>query len=66
MKTIEVSGIWLRGAGTDHVQVLAEVDGEWRVVIPPERIHADGTIQTISHIVEPDGIAKAPVAQDIK
>lgn len=55
--TVEVSGIMLRqvvnpkGVGSvPKLQVLAEVDGEWRIVI--EGL-ADGPI---SHIVETGGI----------
>jgi hypothetical protein len=61
-ETIAVGGIWLRGCGPEHVEVLAEVDGEWRVVIPSEHIEAGHQVQTVSHIAEPSGIAKAPVA----
>ena len=57
----KIGGIWLRGCGPEHVEVLAEVDGEWRVVIPSQHIQP-GEAQTLSHIVEPGGIEKAPLA----
>ncbi len=52
---IEARGaIWLRTIG-ERVQVLVERDGAWRLVI--DEYH-DGPI---SHIVEPEGIANAPL-----
>ena len=51
---IGVKGIWLRRIG-DEVQVLAEGEDGWRLVIT-ERI--DGYF---SHIAEPSGIASAPL-----
>ncbi len=51
---IGVKGIWLRRIG-DEVQVLAEGEGGWRIVIT-EAI--DGQF---SHIVETSGIASAPL-----
>lgn len=50
---MKVSGIWLRRMGED-VQVLAEIDGEWKLVITEAH---DGMF---SHIVEEAGMAKAP------
>ncbi|BCM89069.1 hypothetical protein IAD21_00912 [Abditibacteriota bacterium] len=58
---IQVSGIWLRGVGTDSVEVLAEIEGEWRVVIPPQNVDSQGQMQTVSHCVHPAGMEKAPV-----
>lgn len=56
---VPVMGIWLRKS-PDHyagrIEVLAEVDGEWRQVIAYPNPH-DGPI---SHIVEPAGIRSAP------
>jgi len=54
---VSVSGIWLRG-GENSMQVLAEVDGRWRVVIEEYvPLHGnDGAVWPISHIVEPSGI----------
>ncbi len=50
---IAVSGIWLRdGAEPGEIEVLAEVDGQWRTVIR-QRVEPDGIT---SHIVEPLGI----------
>jgi hypothetical protein len=51
---VGVRGIWLRKIG-DQVQVLAEGDDGWHLVIE-ER--ADGNY---SHIVEPPGIIAAPL-----
>jgi hypothetical protein len=50
---VPVTGVWLRRVG-DYAEVLAEVDGEWRLII---KEHVDGHF---SHIVEPSGIHKAP------
>lgn len=52
-RAISVNGIWMRRRGLT-VQLLAEVDGEWRLIATE---HMDGAF---SHIVEPDGIANAP------
>ena len=52
MADIAVQGIWLRSIG-DTLEVLAQVDGEWCVVITE---HRNGPM---SHIVEPRGIAAA-------
>lgn len=50
----KVTGIWLRRMD-EEVQVLAEIDGEWKLVIEE---HHEGMF---SHIVEEAGMAKAPV-----
>lgn len=58
---VAVRGIWLRKLG-DQIQVLAEVDDGWRLVIEE---HEDGPF---SHIVEPAGIKNSPldlVAKDV-
>jgi hypothetical protein len=61
MKTeIAVGGIWLRGCGPEHIEVLAEVNGEWRVVIPSQHIETGHEAQTVSHCVHPSGIANSP------
>jgi hypothetical protein len=57
MKTIEVSGVWLRQKGGE-TQVLVEVNGEWRLAI------RETVDELLSHIVEPLGIAMAPVERD--
>lgn len=57
-ETIEVSGIWLRQNGSD-VTVLAEIDGQFRKVICEKSYGPNES--TISHIVEPNGMKKAPV-----
>ncbi len=51
---IGVKGIWLRRIG-DEVQVLAEGEDGWRIIITEP---IDGSF---SHIVEPSGIASAPL-----
>lgn len=61
-ESVEVTGIMLSriylGDGKPgELRVLAEVDGEWRLVIGPEL--DDGPI---SHIVEPSGIRSGPKA----
>ncbi len=62
MKEIKVGGIWLRTRLTDRLggenllEVLAEVNGEWRVVI---KDYYDGDLM-YSHIVEPIGIVDSP------
>lgn len=51
---VPITGIWLRSEGEGAaIEVLAEVDGEWRTVIS----QAFGDL--ISHIVEPLGIRHA-------
>lgn len=59
-----VTGIWLRHLknNVNVVEVLAEIDGVWRLVIT----EFDGTFNhgvegPISHIVEPAGMLKAPL-----
>lgn len=49
---ISVSGIWIRRRG-GKVQLLAEVEGEWRLLA--EEPYDDN----FSHIVEPGGIVNA-------
>lgn len=51
---IGISAIWLRRTG-NGVEVLAEVDGDWRKVIAE---HIDGSF---SHIVEAIGIQRSPI-----
>ena len=52
---IAIGGIWVRNKGSDHVEILAEVDGSWRLVAT-ERI-GDGEV---SNIIEPGGIFGSP------
>lgn len=52
---IEVSGIWLRSRSPHVLEVLAEIEGEWRVVIRTE--HQDDDL--LSHFVEPLGMRHA-------
>jgi hypothetical protein len=61
---VTVGGIWLRG-GENKMQVLAEVDGEWKVVIDEYvPTHGnDGNVWPISHIVEPSGIRDGAAAE---
>ena len=56
---VEITGIWLRRTVADPptIEVLAEIEGKWHVVIPAEL--DDGPI---SHIVEEGGILSAPVS----
>lgn len=56
---VEVGGIWLRGRGAG-VEVLAQVDGRWRIVIGTQFLESDG-VQTLSHVTDPMGIAGAPL-----
>jgi hypothetical protein len=55
--TVSVGGIWLRG-GENKMEVLAEIKGEWKVVISEfvPTTGNDGSVWPISHIVEPAGI----------
>lgn len=56
---ISVTGIMLQdGATDDELLVLAEIDGEWRVVIQTR--HQPGML--LSHIVEPLGMRHSKVA----
>jgi hypothetical protein len=52
---IAVQGVWLRRIG-DEAQVLVQIEGNWRLCAKEPM---DGNF---SHIVEPSGIVKAPVA----
>lgn len=56
--TVPVSGVWVRSTIKDgansNIEVLVEIDEEWRLVIVES---VDGPI---SHIVEPSGILSAP------
>lgn len=54
--SIEIQGIWLR-TREGCVEVLIEVDGEWRLV-NREKL-GDGEKTIISHITEPRGMRKA-------
>jgi hypothetical protein len=60
--TVVVGGIWLRG-GKNAMQVLAQVEGEWKVVIEEYvPTHGnDGDVWPISHIVEPSGIRNGAI-----
>jgi hypothetical protein len=56
---VPVTGIWLRNivigpVDVPTIEVLAEIDGEWRLVIDEM---GEGPI---SHIVEPGGMRSAP------
>lgn len=51
--SIAVEGVWLRRVG-DEMQVLAEVDGSWRLLV------SEPVEGSCSHIVEPHGIRSAP------
>lgn len=56
-ESVSVTGIMLRKLG-DDIEVLAEVDGTWRLVIVEPFIDNDGWI---SHIAEPYAIRTAPM-----
>lgn len=60
MNTVPVTGIWLRTVG-DYIEVMAEVDGTWRVVI---REYAPLREQTISHCAHPDRMRTAPIWEE--
>jgi hypothetical protein len=55
VKEAVISAVWLRKIGSD-VEVLLEIDGEWRLVIQELD---DGNF---SHITEASGIKAAPLA----
>lgn len=57
MKNISVSGICLRGCGNNQVEVLAEIEGEWIVVIPEQYIEFnENGVCCVSHTVHPLGM----------
>lgn len=58
---VPVSGIWLRTV-SDGLQVLAEVEGKWRIVIEEAASTED---LMMSHIVEPSGILDGDI-DDLK
>jgi hypothetical protein len=51
---VAVTGVWLRRIGA-HAEVLAEVDGQWRLLA---REYLDSNF---SHIVEPSLIRRAQI-----
>lgn len=56
-KKIEITAVWLRSVDRDHVQVLVETDGFWRLAI--EERH--GPDNPVGHIAEANGADKWPV-----
>ncbi len=59
------TGVWLRTGNPDprypnlkKLEVLVEIDGEWRVVITD---HVPPFAAEVSHIAEGAGIEKAPL-----
>lgn len=52
---VAVGGVWLQSHG-DHLEVLVEIDGVWRVVISQ---YAPIGENTISHAVSPLGIRQS-------
>ena len=54
-KPVEVTGIWLRSQSGGVLEVLAEMDSQWRVVI--RQPYLDGDL--LSNIVEPLGMRHA-------
>lgn len=55
--TIPVSAIWLRTLSNHTIEVLAEVNGEWRVVVTEHVADVGGAI---SHIAEALGSPNWP------
>ncbi len=56
---IQITGLWLRSSQVDpnclhtsNVEVLLEINGEWKSIL------VENTSGTISHIIEPAGIGK--------
>ena len=47
---ILISGLWIRKFDEDHIQVLLEIDNEWKLILD------EPLFGSISHIVEPLGI----------
>lgn len=57
-----VSGVWLRASDGGKVQVLVEVEGEWRLVIEDQKVqYEDGLPFVCSHIAEARGFADKPL-----
>ena len=48
---VPITGVWLRGGADSALEVLVEIDKQWRLVIVES-----GSSDLISHIVEPLGI----------
>lgn len=59
-KGVHVEGVWLRTVG-GQVQVLVEIDGQWRLLIQETVAECDGKLCHISHIIEPTGILTSPL-----
>ncbi len=52
--SVEVTGIYMRGSEGGDIELLAEVDGEWRLLFSTQMSGEIGVI------VEPRGIRLAP------
>ena len=59
-KGVTVTGIWLRTIG-GQIKVLAEIDGQFRLLIQETVVECDGRLTPISHIIEPSGILASPL-----
>jgi hypothetical protein len=57
---VSVTGIWLRAGDDDEIAVLAEIDGQWRMVIATH--HRPGRL--LSYVVEPLGMRHSLVVKD--
>jgi len=55
--------VWLRDEGNGHIQVLVEIDGQWRVAIKEYTGPMEGTF---SHIAEGNGKDKWPIDEVTK
>jgi hypothetical protein len=55
LDSISIRGLWVRSKGDSQVEVLVEIDNEWRL-LTTETI-GDGVV---SHIFEPNGIIECP------
>lgn len=55
LDSIAIRGVWVRNRGEHQVEVLVEIENEWRL-IAVESI-GDGPV---SHIISPNGIIDCP------
>jgi hypothetical protein len=58
-RPLEVTGVWL-DAHSGRIRVRVEFGGRWHTVI--DETNDEGHI---SHIVEPSGILKAPLSEEL-
>lgn len=57
---ITISAIWLRTVG-NQIQVLAEIDNEWRLVIQESDVDCQGKLCPISHIIETPALTASKI-----